>query len=121
MGGRIFNARDYRATDRVVMHCTTKEFAEIFTKYLESIGRRWNSGDKYSEYGTRFFEYGDETCYNFCLGTFSGLDYYQREGYIILEFEDFYWEELEGDLEMDVCADDVCCLDKFFGGFCVGV
>lgn len=121
MGERIFNARDYYATDNVVMHCPTKESAEVFTRYLESIGRKWASGNKYSEYGTRFCDYLDKTCYNFCLGTYSDLDFYQRERYTILEFEDFYWEELEGDLEMEVCADDVCCLDKFFGGFCVGV
>ena len=124
MNGKLFNAYEYTAFDDVVMHCPTRECAEIFTRHLESIGRKWSSGNEYSEIGTRFYEYLEDTCYNFCLGTYGNLDFYRKEGYTILEFGDFYWKECDsdlGNLEMDVCADDVCCLDKFFGGFRVGV
>ena len=37
-----FNIEDYKGN--YVMHCKTEEEAEIFCKYLHSIGRTWSTG-----------------------------------------------------------------------------
>lgn len=77
---------------KYVMHCKTKEEAEIFCKYLHSIGRTWSTGDAYllENYWDR---YEEATCYSFNTGTYCNKTYYKREGYTILEMEDFIEEK----------------------------
>lgn len=85
-----FNIDDYKG--KYVMHCKTKEEAEIFLKYLHSIGRLWSSGDSYlSE--SYWGKYKESTCYNFNYGAYCDKQYYEEEGYTILEMEDFMDKE----------------------------
>ena len=78
-----------------VMHCPTKESAEIFLNFLSSLGKKWVSGEAY-EYNDRWDYYEFDTCYNFSTGTYGDLGYYKEESdysYAILEFDDFDWGE----------------------------
>lgn len=81
--------------EHTVMHCPTKESAEIFLKFLSSLGKTWLSGDTY-ESNDRWYDYEHDTCYRFSTGTYGDLDYYKEESdvsYVILEFDDFDWGE----------------------------
>ena len=85
-----FNIDDYKG--KYVMHCKTKEEAEIFCKYLHNIGRTWSDGYFYlSE--SYWYTHKELTCYNFNYGTYGGKPYYEEEGYTILEMEDFMDKE----------------------------
>lgn len=78
-----------------VMHCPTKESAEIFLKFLSSLGETWSSGDTYED-NDRWDDYECDTCYRFSTGTYGDLDYYKEESdysFVILEFDDFDWGE----------------------------
>lgn len=85
-----FNIEDYKG--KYVMHCKTEEEAEIFCEYLHSIGRTWSTGDSYlsESYWDR---YKKSTCYNFNYGTYRDKQYYEADGYTILEMEDFMDKE----------------------------
>ena len=84
------NIEDYKG--KYVMHCKTEEEAEIFCKYLHSIGRTWSSGYSYlSE--NYWYIYKELTCYNFNYGTYGDKPYYEEKGYTILEMEDFMDKE----------------------------
>ena len=85
-----FNIEDYKG--KYVMHCKTEEEAEIFCKYLHSIGRTWNNGDSYLS-KSYWDSYKESTCYNFNNGTYGVKQYCEEEGYIILEMEDFMDKE----------------------------
>lgn len=99
--------------EHTVMHCPTKGSAEIFLKFLSSLGKTWLSGDAY-EYNDRWDDYEHDTCYRFSTGTYGDLDYYKEESdvsYVILEFDDFEWDELSPrDLAPEMTFDEM-----FFG------
>ena len=40
-----FNIDDYKG--KFAMHCKTKEEAEDFCRYLDSIGCKWKNGNRY--------------------------------------------------------------------------
>lgn len=79
-----------------VMHCKTEEEAKIFCNYLNSIGRTWSAGNSYF-LETYWNKYKKSTCYSFNTGTYCFKAYYEQEGYIILEFEDFMEENKDMD------------------------
>lgn len=85
-----FNIDDYKG--KYVMHCKTEEEAEVFCRYLDSIGHMWDSGESYLSQNYWNF-YNASTCYNFNTDTYSGKQYYEEEGYTILEAEDFMDKE----------------------------
>ncbi len=73
-----------------VMHCDTKEKAEIFGRYLNSVGLRWSSGNVYDPDNMRWSS--EYTCYRFRNGTFGSIETYRDEGHFnILEFDEFDW------------------------------
>lgn len=83
-----FRVFDYLYADCFVMHCNTKEKAEIF---INTIGEQgW-----ISYHGTPQWElFKEQTCYNFVLGTIGEKDRYEKTNlWEILEFDDFDWEE----------------------------
>ena len=85
-----FNIEDYKG--KYVMHCKTEEEAEDFCIYLDSIARTWSTGDSYlSE--SYWDNYKESTCYNFNYGAYCDKQYYEEEGYTILEMEDFMDKE----------------------------
>ena len=82
-----FNIKDYPG--KYTMHCNNKESVDIFCKYLDSVGEKWFSGDKYTEWSTDNIEY-----MNFNRGTFSPRFCLDAK-YTVLEFEDFDWSDFE--------------------------
>lgn len=75
------------------MHCNTEEKANVFCKYLNSVGRKWNSDCSYLE-ANEWAYYKEDTCYNFNYGTFCDYNSYCID-YTILEFDNFDWSEKE--------------------------
>lgn len=85
-----FNYKNYPG--KYVMHVTTEEQADIFCKYLHSVGKTWFTGCSYLS-NINFNKYGEKTCYDFDNGEFSSNWWYKSESYTILEFEDFDWSD----------------------------
>lgn len=85
-----FRLEDY--TGRYVMHCDTKEKAEIFCRHLHVNGFNWDDGDWYIA-NTRYSYDKEKTCYEFGCGLHGNLDEYKEMGFEILEFDDFDWSE----------------------------
>lgn len=81
-----FNIEDYKGN--FVMHCKTEEEAKDFCRYLDSLGRKWSDGTKYTEL-TFWCVYKDNTCYDFNNGKYYLLSSYESKGYIVLEWSDF--------------------------------
>lgn len=79
-----FNINDYKG--KYVMHCKTKEEYDDFVKI-------WSKQDeeKAHLYSTHPSWYNEKEnyCLNFNKGTWNCLKYYRKEGYTILEWEDF--------------------------------
>lgn len=76
---------------KYVMHCKTKEEARAFCQYLDNVGRKWLSGERYKnkEYWN---VYREKTCYSFNNDCYTGIDYYKKENYTIREWSDFMKE-----------------------------
>lgn len=91
-----FDINDYK--DDYVMHCNTEEKANVFCKYLNSVGRKWNSDCSYLE-ANEWAYYEEDTCYNFNYGTFCDYNSYCID-YTILEFNNFDWSEEEKENNM---------------------
>lgn len=85
-----FNIDNYKG--KYVMHCKTKEEAKTFCKYLHNIGHMWSSGNSYLSENYWSF-YKASTCYNFNTDGYGNKQYYEEEGYTILEMEDFMDKE----------------------------
>lgn len=81
-----FNIDDYKG--KYVMHCKTEEEAKDFCKRLDSLGRRWINKESYLN-KTQWQVCKSETCYCFNVGTFSNINYFKENMYIILEWSDF--------------------------------
>ena len=87
-----FNIKNYPG--KYVMCCKTHEESQIFSRYLNSIGKTWLSGGSYLQLD--YYSRCDQCIsYNFNNGTYDHLDYYKNEKYTILEFEDFDWSDFE--------------------------
>lgn len=85
---KAFNIFDYQ--DKYAMHCDTEEKAEIFCKYLDSLGMKWRSGTPYKY--THWEHLKEETVYMFNEGSYCRASFYKG---IVLEFDDFYFEKYE--------------------------
>ena len=85
-----FNIDDYKGD--YVMHCKTEEEARNFLSYLDSIGKKWNSGGSYLQ-ETEWHHYESDTVYFFNNGTYSKIRYAKNIYYTILEWSDFMNKE----------------------------
>lgn len=89
-----FNIKDYKG--KYAMFCENIEQAEIFCKYLDSVGKRWTNGDRYIDVlKDLIYEY------DFHQGVFyldepewDGCKEVVKTDYQILNFLDFDWEEM---------------------------
>ena len=92
----IFTIENYN-NGKYVIHCDTEEKAKIFCEYLDDNWEKWQnweSGIDYmDEYNWKFCK--ENTCYNFYRGEFDAIEYYENEGYAILEFDDYDWSDWE--------------------------
>ena len=80
-----FNIDEYKG--KYVMHCKTEAEAKNFCAYLDSIGRRWLSGERYTD--NTYYCYLKDTVYYFNTDTFGPISLALVERYTILEWEDF--------------------------------
>lgn len=104
-----FNINDYEG--KYAMHCKTQEEAEIFCRYLNSVGKKWRGNVSYTIYTTYWDTYKDQTCYALNEGRFSPIRYYKRNGYYILEFSDYDWGDAYKRLPPFKVGDRVCCIN----------
>lgn len=81
-----FNIEDYKGN--YAMHCKTEEEAKDFCRYLDSVGRKWSSGTKYTA-DNLWHIFKDNTCYVFNYATYSSLSLSKLSGYTVLEWSDF--------------------------------
>ena len=86
---RRFNIDDF-SNDDYVMHCNTKEKAEVFLKYLDSIGRKWSNGVSYLAVND-WDVHGNDTVYHFNIDMYGSCDFINPS--LILEFDAFDWSE----------------------------
>ena len=59
----------------VMTHCVTAQEASECCLIANYLGLTWASGDKFINY-TNWNIFKEQTCYNFFLGQFSNVDYY---------------------------------------------
>jgi len=107
-----FDINQYRGD--YAMHCKTLEDATTFTEYLAKNGRAWCSNESYRN-NTHYHKHKEETAYNFNEGKMSYVQWYRENGYTVLEFEDFEWDD-------DITppsSRDLQRLDNFFAQFAV--
>lgn len=94
-----FNLDNYAHNSKYCMHCNTEEKANIFLSKLHSSNRRWIDGSPYinniGEARSYFSDYRENTVYYFNEGTYCDIEHANRIESIILEFDDFDWEEFQ--------------------------
>lgn len=88
------------------MHCPTEESAEIFCEYLESVGRRWGGGTKFTDVNN-WSNYREDTCYAFNDKTYCNFEWFQENQYPILNFYDFEWGDSDERSEPKMTFDEV--------------
>lgn len=108
--------------NKIAVHCKTEEEAKDFCKQMHEHGMKWRDGNSYLE----LTEYGknlDETCYT-GVGSFACCDFYESEGYKILEWSDYMQKNFtKSDLKdgMVVEYNDNCFGKRLvIGGFLTG-
>ena len=89
-------------SQNIAIHTTTETQATTLLEALDKKGYKWNSGTKLTDY-SNFEVYEENTCYNFSVDyhgklldkkiMYSPLDWYQDEGYTIIEFSEIDFEE----------------------------
>lgn len=100
-----FNIDDYDFNH--VMHCKNKYEAEVFAKYLDSVGQYWNSGRSYVN-NDEWTPEGGGTCYRFTAGLRGQLNSYldDMSGTVVLEFDSFKWSE-EASIAQSISYEEV--------------
>lgn len=105
---RKFNWDEFKNKDnKIAVHCKTEEEAKDFCKQMHEHGMKWRDGNSYLE----LTEYGknlDETCYS-GAGGFACCDFYESEGYEILEWSDYMQKEFaKSDLKSGMVVEYKC-------------
>ena len=90
-GEEIFDIENYKGA--YVMHCDTKEKADVFIKYLNSVEDNLWRVNLCNPNITFWWVNGEKTCYNFNIGTFGSIGQFEEKNYKTLEFDDFVWGE----------------------------
>ena len=80
-----FDINDYKG--KYVMHCKTEKEANDFCTYLDSIGKKWCSGDRYIDFNNYDY-YQKNTVYYFNENLYGKIEPVNAD-YTILEWEDF--------------------------------
>lgn len=81
-----FNIEDYKG--KYAMHCKTEEEAKDFCRYLDSVEKKWCSGDSYVRVN-KWNEFEEKTCYSFNNGYYAPISHFIVYNYKILEWSDF--------------------------------
>lgn len=112
MQKKIFDIENYTERYTYAMHCKTYEEAVEFTQYLDSVGKKWCDGNRYTPENTNFGRYGEDTCYEFVSGSYCGINYFRDNRYKILEFENFEIKDI-----YVISEEERALFDEFIGGF----
>lgn len=107
-----FNIEQYR-NGKYAMHCGDESSAAIFAEFLHNQGLKWRSGSSYKG-NTNYDGYGHSTTYNFNEGTVGGISWYHENGFEVLEFSDFDWDE--GVIEQ-IPEQDIKRFNRFYSQF----
>ena len=73
---------------------------DAFCAYLDSVGKRWVTGERYTEHN-HFDRYHEMTVYYFNAGTYGHLNNVRKEAEI-LNFADFYYNKDDTPLETEL-------------------
>ena len=84
-------------TERHVIHCPNKAAWDKVVEVLNSYGLK-----TVTEKNFKSWRYGDVDCIRFMAGTCGRFSVYKLDpyNYIILEYDDFEWEEVEEALDV---------------------
>ena len=80
--------------DNEVIHCPTKEKAQLLMQLFHSLGLRWSSGVEYI-HKDRWGECYDLMCYCPSRGSFSSLSFFESNNFIIHSVDDFIGDSNE--------------------------
>jgi len=83
-------------TEEIAVHTPTEEQAKSLLKALYKRGYTWSSGQKLTA-ETWYGIYKENTCYGFYLRKqvcYCSFDWYQNEGFTIIEFSDIDFAEI---------------------------
>ena len=72
---------------KACVHCKTYREAIKFLKYLDSIGKFWRSGDRYTDH-SNWNTYKENTVYYFNEGCFGNIYEVKKEDYLVLEYSE---------------------------------
>ncbi len=89
MEKQFFDPTEYG--EDVGMRFDSKEEHDAFCEYLDSIGRRWSSGRRYTEHNYFYDCLPGELVYYFNNGSYSDMDYADEEKRTVLTYSDFYY------------------------------
>ena len=87
--------------EKIAIHTTTEEQAIKLLSELDKKGYEWDNGEKLTD-KTYYGVFRENTCYNFTPDfrpilnkkiMYGPLDWYQDEGYTIIEFKDINFKE----------------------------
>lgn len=96
MNNNYFNINKY--SYNTVMHCKSVKEIKILLDYLEAAGHPWclnyNKEDAYAIAEKIYSDYRMDTYINFKLGSLVDMDFCEEQDYVILEFENFDWFNL---------------------------
>lgn len=70
-----------------VVHCETREEAELFCNLMHEHGLKWEDGELYTDV-IEWDKYKQDTCYN-SDGLYANLNFYKDNGCEILKFSDY--------------------------------
>ena len=97
MNNNYFNINEYSCN--TVMHCKTVKEVKILLDYLKATGHPWclsyNKENAYAIAEKIYSQYGEDTCIKFKPNCgFAWIYFYKRYNYVVLEFENFDWFNL---------------------------
>ena len=95
MGLLYFNFEEWIKCKDLVVHCKTIEEAADFIEVLKENNWRNKITDapSHKDYLTYWYEYKENTCYNFRGGCYGRYDYFKKHDYTILEWSDYMREK----------------------------
>ena len=75
----------WRNKDHLVIHCDTKQKANILLNAFDKLGKKWSSDMSYLD-RDYYSIYKQNTCYS-NDNEYAPYDWYEKNGYIIFEFD----------------------------------
>ena len=91
----FFNFEEWIKCKDLAVHCKTIEEAADFIEVLKE--NNWRNkitgAPSHKDYLTYWYEYKEDTCYNFRAGCYGSYNYYKKHNWTILEWSDYMEEK----------------------------